>query len=100
MSVERKQGRFMGLSYDCAKARAPYESPRINPAADQAGVPDEDDGEDPREALKRTIRAWIEADEAEKAERAIDVTPASEPVVIEVKPNPNPDDEGIDGELA
>jgi hypothetical protein len=59
-----------------------------------------DDGEDPREALKRTIRAWIEADEAEKAEKAIDVTPASEPVVIEVKPNPNPDDEGIDGELA
>ena len=30
--------RFMGLSYDCAKARAPYESPRITPAPDQAEV--------------------------------------------------------------
>ena len=39
--------RFMGLSYDCAKARAPYESPRISPAPDQPGNQDDDEGGDP-----------------------------------------------------
>ena len=37
-------------------------------------------------------------DEAERAEKALDVTPKLEPVAVEAKPNP--DDEGIDGELA
>ena len=46
----------------------------------------------------RIVEGWIAPDEAEKAERAIDVTPATEPTPVEVKPNP--DDEGIDGELA
>jgi len=40
--------RFMGLAYDCAKARAPYESPRPI-AGDQTAV-DEDDGEEAPES--------------------------------------------------
>ena len=46
----------------------------------------------------RRVSNWIAAAEAEKAEKMIDVTPPAEPVAVEAKPNP--DDEGIDGELA
>lgn len=48
--------------------------------------------------LEEIVERWIAADEAEKAEKAIDVTPPVEPAPVEVKPNP--DDDGIDGELA
>ena len=54
--------------------------------------------QDPYVVMEGIIDRWIAADEAEKAERAIDVTPAAEPEPVEVKPNP--DDDGIDGELA
>jgi hypothetical protein len=40
--------RFMGLAYDCDKARAPYESPRATPG-DQAVV--EDPSDDPHARL-------------------------------------------------
>jgi hypothetical protein len=47
----------------------------------------------------RIIEGWIEADKAEKAERMmIDVTPVPEPAAPETKSNP--DDDGIDGEMA
>jgi len=54
--------------------------------------------QDPRKVLEEIVERWIAADEAEKAEKAIDVTPPVEPAPVEVKPNP--DDDGIDGELA
>src|SRR5262245_35022623 len=57
--------RFLGLSYDCAKARAPYESRRA--IAGETTV-DEDDGEDPRETHMRIVENWIAADEAARAE--------------------------------
>ena len=55
-------------------------------------------GDDPHENLMRIIDNWIANDEAEKAAKMIDVTPVPEPAPVEVKPNP--DDDGIDGELA
>ena len=93
--------RYLRLAYYCAKARAPYESPRLAAiAAGNLGNQDDDDGSDPRENLLRIVENWIAAADAEKAEKMIDVTPpaAPEPVAVEVKPSP--DDEGIDGELA
>src|SRR5262249_48354670 len=51
--------RFMALAQDCAKARAPYESPRlaaVQPANQQALENDDDDGIDPREKLKDIVR--------------------------------------------
>jgi hypothetical protein len=88
--------RFMALSYDCAKARAPYESPRAT-TEDQATTEDTDD--DPHGRLMRIIDNWIEANEAARAEKAIDVTPKAEPEPAAVETKPDPDD-GIDGELA
>jgi hypothetical protein len=49
--------------------------------------------QDPYKVLEDIVDRWIAADEAEKAERAIDVTPAAEPTPVEVKSDP--DDEGI-----
>jgi hypothetical protein len=96
--MRRASLRFMALSYDCAKARAPYESARAGENTNQHGTED-DDGDDPHENLMRIIEGWIEADKAEKAERMmIDVSPVPESAAPETKPNPH--DEGIDGEMA
>src|SRR5262249_58749718 len=53
----------------------------------------------PRQVLEEMVTRWIAADEAEKAARAIDVTPAAEPEPVAIEAKPEPDD-GIDGELA
>ena len=79
--------RLMGLAYDCDKARAPYESPRITPAPEQTQV-DDDDGDDPHESLMRIIEGWIEADKAEKAAKMIDVT--HRPGPWRLRPSPIP----------
>src|SRR5262249_7401282 len=52
--------RFMGLAYDCANARAPYETPKLAAVASssqQAPADDDDDGIDPREKLKDIVRS-------------------------------------------
>jgi hypothetical protein len=68
-------------------------------ATGNLGGQQDDDGDDPHENLMRIIEGWIEADKAEKAERMmINVTPVPEPAAPEMKPNP--DDDGIDGEMA
>jgi hypothetical protein len=80
---------------DCAKARAAYESPRYTAiaVASKEGDGATQDVDDPKEALRQIVARWIAADEAERAENAIVVSPAAEPAdVIE------PDDS--DGELA
>jgi hypothetical protein len=46
------------------------------------------------------VERWMAADEAEKAEKAVDVTPKLEPMEMVKNPEPDPDDDGIDGELA
>ena len=84
--------RFMALSYDCAKARAPYESPRAA-TGDQAVA--EDPNDDPHGRLMRIIDNWIANHEAEKAAKMIDVTPKPEPMAVETT-EPNDD---CDGEL-
>jgi|SRR5262249_9459174 len=92
--------RFLNFSGRCATARAQFESPRyaaIAVANQGEKIPDIYK-QDPYKVMEGIIERWIAADEAEKAEKAIDVTPAAEPEPVEVKPNP--DDDGIDGELA
>ena len=102
-------------SGEFAAARAPYESPRLSAiAAGKLGSePDVDD--DPHERLMRIIDNWIAANEAERAERAIDVTPGADamPMTREgepdtvarggtgglIPPTGANDDDGIDGEL-
>ena len=75
---------------------------------------DDEDG-DPHERLMRIIDNWIAANEAERAERAIDVTPGADamPMTREgepdtvarggtgglIPPTGANDDDGIDGEL-
>ena len=94
--------RAVAMAGKYAEARAPYESPRLAAiAAANLNPPDADDdgGIDPYENIKRIIEGWIEAEKAEGAEKMmIDVTPVPEPAAPEIKPNP--DDEGIDGEMA
>src|SRR5262245_4995327 len=70
--------RFFKLCGEYAAARAPYESPRLAAiaAGNLGGEPD--DGDDPHENLMRIIDNWIEADEAEKAERVAAGLPADE----------------------
>src|SRR5262249_27476649 len=96
--------RFMGLAYDCANARAPYESPRlaaVQPSDQQALEDDDDDGIDPREKLKDIVRRYLEAKEAARIENATDVTPAPEAhTEAETVATPPEPDDGIDGELA
>src|SRR6516164_10224676 len=107
--------RFMKLCGEFSAARAAYESPRLSAiAAGKLGSePDVDD--DPHERLMRIIDNWIAANEAEKAERAIDVTPGADamPMTREgepdtvarggtgglIPPTGANDDDGIDGEL-
>jgi len=55
--------------------------------------------QDPHKVLEDIVDRWIAADEAERAEKAIDVTPAAEPEPVAIEAKPEPDD-GIDGELA
>ena len=54
--------------------------------------------DDPHARLMAIVDAWIANHEAEKAAKMIDVTPAPEPSAIEIKTDP--DDDGIDGEMA
>src|SRR5262245_25335453 len=92
--------RFMKLCGEYAAARAPYESPRLAAVAvaNQGEKMPDIYRQDPYKVMDDIVARWLAADEAERAEKAIDVTPAAEPEPVEVKPNP--DDEGIDGELA
>ena len=74
---EQRFLRFMGLSYDCARARAPYESPRYAAiaVAAQAAVADiDDDDDDPLERLSEIVARYIAARETQRAEDALDVT--------------------------
>jgi hypothetical protein len=92
--------RFMAFSGRCAAARAQFESPKyaaVTVASQTEKTPDIY-MQDPYKVMDDIVDRWIAADEAEKAEKMTDVTPAVEPEPVEVKPNP--DDEGIDGELA
>ena len=89
---------------------APYESPRLSATSGDQNQVDDDGGEDPRESLMRIVEGWIEAEKAERAARAIDVTPTAEPtkdqiqyareIAEEERKTWKPDDEGIDGEMA
>src|SRR5262245_11623767 len=92
--------RFMKLCGEYAAARAPYESPRLAAVAvaNQGEKMPDIYRQDPYKVIEDIVDRWIAADEAEKAERAIDVTPV--PVVPADEAEPNPDDDGIDGELA
>jgi hypothetical protein len=79
---------FLKIAGKYAEARAPYESPRLAAiAVAQQHHEDPDEGIDPRQKLIDMVDRWIDAQEAE--------TPAREPEVVEVKPEP--DDVG-DGE--
>src|SRR5262249_26864922 len=92
--------RFMAFSAKCALGRAQFESPRYAAiaVANQGEKTPDIYKQDPYVVMEGILDRWLAADEAEKAEKAIDVTPAAESEPVEVKPNP--DDEGIDGELA
>ena len=92
--------RFMAFSAKCALGRAQFESPRYAAiaVANQGEKTPDIYKQDPYVVMEGILDRWLAADEAEKAEKAIDVTPAAEPEPVEVKPNP--DDQGIDGELA
>ena len=103
--------RFLNFSGRCATARAAFESPRyaaIAVANQGEKIPDIYK-QDPHQVLEDIVKRWIEADEAERAEKALDETPAAEPtkdqveyareIAEEERKTWNPDD-GIDGELA
>src|SRR6516225_1618846 len=73
--------RYLGLALEAAKARAPYESPRLAAIAVREDKADDRviTGESARERLLQTVLAVIAAEDAEaaaRAEKAIDVTPA------------------------
>src|SRR5262249_12809953 len=90
--------RCMAMAGKYAEARASFESPRYAAVGvANLGGQDPAAGDDPHENLMRIIDNWIATDEAEKAAKMIDVTPSPEPAAVEVKPDP--DDEGIDGEM-
>jgi hypothetical protein len=93
--------RFMGLSFDCARARAPYESPRATAAEEPDAAANIDDEDDPLERLTEIVARYIAAREAQRAEDEADMTPKLEP--MEFRPNPEPDpepDDDCDGEMA
>ena len=91
--------RCVAMAGKYAEARAPYESPRLSAiAAGNLGGNVPDPSDDPHARLMRVIDNWIANHEAEKAAKMIDVTPAPEPSAIEIKTDP--DDDGIDGEMA
>jgi|SRR5262245_23899624 len=93
--------RFMSFCGKCAAARAQFESPRYSAiaVANQGDQTPDIYKRNPRQVLEEMVTRWIAADEAEKAARAIDVTPAAEPEPVAIEAKPEPDD-GIDGELA
>src|SRR5262249_9608199 len=95
--------RFMAFSAKCAGLRAQYESPRYAAiaVANQGAQTPEIYKRDPYKVMDDMVARWIAAEEAEKAERAIDVTSAQESrtEAETAVPPPDPDD-GIDGELA
>src|SRR5262249_27799171 len=84
--------RFMKLCGEYAAARAPYESPRLAAVAvanqDADKTPDVYK-RDPYQVLDELAERWRAAAEAERAEKAIDVTPATE--LVEAKPDPDDD---------
>jgi len=91
--------RFMTFCGKCAAARAQFESPRYAPiaVANQEGqkIPDIYK-QDPYKVMDDIIDRWFAAAAAERAEKALDITPTPE---LEPVAKPDPDD-GIDGELA
>ena len=96
---EQRFLRFMALSYDCAKARAPYESPRYAAIAMACQQQDDDpddpyEGIDPHKKLEDLVTRFFAAKKAEEAEKMIEVR-ESEPV--EAKPEID-DDDPADGE--
>ena len=89
--------RCVAMAGKYAEARAPYESPRLSAiAAGNLGDAKPDANDDPHARLMAIIDNWIANHEAEKAAKMIDVTPEPEPAAVET----NPDDDGIDGEMA
>jgi len=91
--------RFMTFCGKCAAARAQFESPRYAAiaVANQEGqkIPDIYK-QDPYKVMDDIIDRWFAAAAAERAEKALDITPTPE---LEPVAKPDPDD-GIDGELA
>ena len=88
--------RFLNFCGRCATARAQFESPKYAAIAlqNQGQKTPEIYKRDPYKVMDDMVARWIAAEAAEKAERAINVTP--EPAPVEVKPEP---EEGVDGEL-
>src|SRR5262249_24687957 len=78
---EARFDRYLKLSAKCALGRAQFESPRyaaIDVANQSEKVPDIYK-RDPYKVMEDIVERWIAADEPEKAEKAIDVTPAADP---------------------
>jgi len=93
--------RFIAFSMKCALGRAQFESPKysaVAPANQEGDKTPDVYKRDPHQVLEEIAERWRLADEAERAERAIDVTPKSEPEPVATEDKPELED-GIDGEL-
>jgi N6-adenosine-specific RNA methylase IME4/ParB-like chromosome segregation protein Spo0J len=97
---EQRFERYLALSGKCALGRAQFESPRYAAVAvaNQESKPEEEYIDDPRERLK-LVRNYIAAEEAQKAEDAMNAAPALE-AAERKEPAPFKLDDACDGELA